>query len=115
MNLARAGGSLQSAQGADTIAAAGLAFGGSCPATLAGIPETPHPTPGPNCDRGESPQREDRLVPRPGWYALSVNYLYSRACQYRRFREFDPVAMAGYSIYIYQITLDEANPGYGGD
>ncbi|NQT14620.1 MAG: hypothetical protein HQ582_17820, partial [Planctomycetes bacterium] len=46
---------------------------------------------------------------RPGWYALSVNHLYDRSRQYRYFLRFEPVAMAGYSIYIYHITLDEAN------
>ena len=41
--------------------------------------------------------------------ALSVNYLYDRSCQYRYFLQFEPVAMAGYSIYIYHVTLKEAN------
>ena len=45
----------------------------------------------------------------PGWYALSVNEIYSRDRQYRYFLNFQPAAMAGYSIYIYHITLDEAN------
>ena len=49
------------------------------------------------------------LAPLPGWYALSVNEIYSRDRQYRYFLNFGPVAMAGYSIYIYHITLDEAN------
>jgi hypothetical protein len=47
--------------------------------------------------------------PLPGWYALSVNELYSRSQHYRYFLNFRPVATAGYSIYIYHITLDEAN------
>ena len=47
--------------------------------------------------------------PRPGWYALSVNELHARSEQYRFFLRFEPVAMAGYSIYIYHIMLDEAN------
>jgi hypothetical protein len=47
--------------------------------------------------------------PLPGWYALSVNEIYSRSQQYRYFLNFQPVATAGYSIYIYHITLDEAN------
>jgi hypothetical protein len=87
----------------------GLACWGSYPATLAGIPETPNPAPGPECERHNSKQPEDQFGPRPGWYALSVNYLYDRSRQYRHFLPFEPVAMAGYSIYIYQITLEDAN------
>jgi hypothetical protein len=48
-------------------------------------------------------------APLPGWHALSVNYIYSRERQYRYFLNFEPIATAGYSIYIYHITLDEAN------
>jgi hypothetical protein len=44
--------------------------------------------------------------PQPGWYALSVNYIYNREKQYQYFLNFEPVAMAGYSIYIYYITQD---------
>jgi hypothetical protein len=47
--------------------------------------------------------------PQPGWYALSVNHLYDREKQYRYFLNFEPVAMAGYSIYIYHITPEDAN------
>jgi hypothetical protein len=47
--------------------------------------------------------------PQSGWYALSVNYLYSREKQYRYFLNFEPVARAGYSMYIYHITLEDAN------
>jgi hypothetical protein len=47
--------------------------------------------------------------PLPGWYAVSVNEIYGRSHRYRYFLSFEPVAMAGYSIYIYHITLDEAN------
>jgi hypothetical protein len=47
--------------------------------------------------------------PQPGWYALSVNYIYNREKQYRYFLNFEPVARAGYSIYIYHITQDDIN------
>ena len=47
--------------------------------------------------------------PLPGWYALSVNEIYARSQQYRYFLHFRPVATAGYSIYIYQITVEDAN------
>jgi len=53
--------------------------------------------------------REPPLEPLPGCYALSVNEIHSRSKQYRHFLGREPVAMAGYSIYIYDIDLDEAN------
>ncbi len=49
------------------------------------------------------------LGPQPGWYAVSVNRMCSRTREYAYFLRFAPVAMAGYSIYIYHITPDEAN------
>jgi hypothetical protein len=50
----------------------------------------------------------------PGWYAISVNYLHGFAWGIPQdaligFQKLRPVAMAGYSIYIYHVTLDEAN------
>jgi len=47
--------------------------------------------------------------PQPGWHAVSVNQIHNRSGEYEYFLHFEPVGMAGYSIYIYQITLDEAN------
>ncbi len=92
----------------------GLAFDNSYPATLAGIPETPRPPTGFSPElhpiRGTGADFSlDERGPRPGWYALSVNYIYSREREYRYFLNFRPVALAGYSIYIYKIELDEAN------
>jgi hypothetical protein len=69
---------------------------------------------------------DESLGPRPGWYAIDVNHLHSTndavvdehgdlryptsiEMNYHYFLRFEPVAMAGYSIYIYHITLDEAN------
>jgi hypothetical protein len=64
------------------------------------------------------------LGPHPGYFAVSVNLLHGmsgltpdgagglRAASpetYQYFREFNPIAKAGYSIFIYHITLDEAN------
>ena len=87
----------------------GLAYFNSYPATLAGIPETPYPSDGPQYEHRDPSASEAQLGPRPGWFALSVNYIYGRDRQYRYFLHFHPVATAGYSIYIYHITLDEAN------
>lgn len=70
--------------------------------------ETAAPPPGPSSliawDRFT-----DRLGPEPGWYAISVNNLHRRTREYDYFLRFDPVDRVGYSIYIYHITLDEAN------
>ena len=87
----------------------GLAYCGFYSATAAGIPETPLPLTDPECKEPISHQSENQLGPRPGWYALSVNSLYDRSRQYRYFLRFEPAAMAGYSIYIYHVTLEEAN------
>jgi hypothetical protein len=62
--------------------------------------------------------------PLPGFYAVSVNFIrgapyvacdardelhYIGAQDYGYFRHFRPVAKAGYSIFIYHITVAEAN------
>jgi len=46
-------------------------------------------------------------APQPGWYALTVNYLYDREKQYRYFLNFEPIARVGYSIYIYHLTQED--------
>jgi len=47
--------------------------------------------------------------PEPGWHAVSVNQIHNRSGEYEYFLQFEPVGMAGYSIYIYHVTPDEAN------
>ena len=66
------------------------------------------------------------MGPLPGWYAIDVNHLHGAKlaatdgkggwqrvatddCDLTYFQRFHPVAMAGYSIYIYHITVDTAN------
>jgi hypothetical protein len=71
-----------------------VAYWGSYPLELTTIPSKDMP-----------PANE----PQSGWYALSVNYLYSCERQYRYFLNFEPIATAGYSIYIYHITQNEVN------
>jgi hypothetical protein len=56
----------------------------------------------------ESPH-PPRDGPLPGWHAVCVNHLRGRGQEYAYFLRLEPVAMAGYSLYIYQITLQEAN------
>jgi hypothetical protein len=48
----------------------------------------------------------------PGWYALGVNRLCDRESQYRYFLNFEPVARAGYSIYIYHLTQEDVERVY---
>ena len=45
--------------------------------------------------------------PQPGWYAVSVNYIYDRSGQYRYFLNFEPVARAGHTIWIYHLTPED--------
>jgi len=57
----------------------------------------------------------DELSTRPGWYAVSVNFLHSHrymtidpaaAVDLSCFRSMRPTAMAGYSIFIYHVDGD---------
>jgi len=48
-------------------------------------------------------------APKPGWFALGGNEIYGSSKQYEYFKRFEPVDMIGYSIYVYHVTLEEAN------
>lgn len=48
-------------------------------------------------------------TPTPGWFAMSIHRLNSKDEAYRFLLRCEPIAMAGYSIYIYHITSDMAN------
>jgi 4-amino-4-deoxy-L-arabinose transferase-like glycosyltransferase len=98
-----------------------LAYYGGMDAHLIGL--EPHQAPyGPDADSG--PTVPEQQGPQPGWYAVSVNLLCGMAWRaydkrgqrtyhprnaYSYFRLFRPVAKAGYSIFIYHITPEEAN------
>ena len=86
-----------------------VAYFGGYPLDRSKVESAGFPPVGP--DRVQMDDKTDpaAFAPLPGWYALSVNEIYGRSQQYRYFLRFEPVAMAGYSIYIYHITLDEAN------
>ncbi len=88
----------------------GLAYYGS-PAMTAIIPAiSPPPIGVPrNKQRGDFDRSDARHGPKPGWYALSLKYIYSRDRNFRYFLGVEPVAMAGYSIHVYHITLEDAN------
>jgi hypothetical protein len=63
---------------------------------------------GPQSKRAEQiPSR--KLGPLPGWYAVSVNRLVDHNRDYAYFLDLEPVGRAGYSIYVYHLTLDDAN------
>jgi hypothetical protein len=49
----------------------------------------------------------ENIGPKPGWYAMSVDRIHTP--EYEYFLRFKPMAMAGYSIYIYHISLCDAN------
>ena len=69
-----------------------VALWGSYPLELTDIPSM-----------GVPPANE----PQPGWHAVSVNYIYGQSRQYQYFLNFEPVARAGYSIYIYHLTQED--------
>ncbi len=76
------------------------------PATL-GIESRNPPPRSSNRGTQHSDAEMERLGPQPGWYAMSVDRIHSP--EYSYFLNFEPVAMAGYSIYIYHIALGDAN------
>ena len=92
---------------------------------LAGI-EFEVPPVGPISAGSNKGDLSKQIGPLPGWYAIDMNHLHGAKLSttdgqggWRRvagdgydltyFQRFRPVAMAGYSIYIYHITPDEAN------
>jgi hypothetical protein len=81
------------------------------------------PAPGPNVDDVDE-FRLKKTGPLPGYYAVSVRLVKGQSAAipyehgkikhvpfgtYRYFNSFRPLAKAGYSIFIYHISLDEAN------
>ena len=76
--------------------------------SIAGI-ECSKPPVGADYDGPLAPEMPKERGPLPGWYAMSVQRLVEKDDPYRYFFRFKPVAMAGYSIYIYHITVEHAN------
>ncbi len=75
-----------------------------------GIKHRPPPEgPPEGVDLSRSPGKLESLGPRPGWYAMSIHRIHSNSQNYLYFLRFQPVARAGYSIYLYHITLEDAN------
>eukprot|EP00456_Euglypha_rotunda_P072801 TRINITY_DN65_c0_g1_i1.p1 TRINITY_DN65_c0_g1~~TRINITY_DN65_c0_g1_i1.p1 ORF type:complete len:627 (-),score=75.43 TRINITY_DN65_c0_g1_i1:2059-3939(-) len=79
----------------------------------AGIASIPVPGFLSSTDRGSL--SEDLQGPQPGWYAISVNHLKgyrhydSDVPKYVYWQRVQPVARAGYSIYIYHLNSDQAS------
>lgn len=46
--------------------------------------------------------------PESGWFALGVNDIYANSGSYAWFKKIEPVAMVGYSIYIYHVSDEQA-------
>ncbi len=47
------------------------------------------------------------IVPEPGWFALGANDIYAASGRYSWFKRCKPVAMVGYSIYVYHVSSEE--------
>ncbi|MFN3150461.1 ArnT family glycosyltransferase [Bremerella sp.] len=54
-------------------------------------------------------RKDDEVGPVPGRFAIFVRSLRERERDYEYFRYFEPVHLIGYSVYIYDISLEEAN------
>lgn len=67
------------------------------------------PPGGPQPDVHYADREADAVGPLPGWYAMSIHRIHDATENYLYFLRLRPLARAGYSIYIYHITLDEAN------
>jgi hypothetical protein len=100
-----------------------LAYFGSVDPRVVGI-EFALPPPAPNGLFRDNISYRRSLGPHPGWYAISINYLCGISApaadgqgghrliplhEYEYFQHFRPVAKAGSSVFIYHISLDEAN------
>ncbi|MDR2170844.1 MAG: glycosyltransferase family 39 protein [Planctomycetaceae bacterium] len=78
-----------------------VALSGSYPLDQTKIPSKPMPY--------WANDSQTNYEPKPGYYAISVNYLYDRERQYRHFLKLKPIDSAGYSIYIYHIDPDSSS------
>ena len=68
--------------------------------------EPPH---GPLMGAESSSGNSAELGPLPGWYAVSTDRLHSFSGEFAYFLEFEPVEKIGYSIFVYRISVDDAN------
>lgn len=59
--------------------------------------------------KATSEGKPSEFMPIPGWYAVSIHRMYDPADHYGVFRRLEPVATAGYSIYIFHVTHEHVN------
>ena len=102
-----------------------LAYYGLLDPRLVGI-EFSLPPVGPASEAPQASVSPKEMGPLPGWYAIDMNHLHGAKLSatdgqggWQRvagdgydltyFQRFEPVATAGYSIYIYHILPDDAN------
>lgn len=86
-----------------------IAFNGPCDPQLIGVEPVVAPPDGPNYVDSSRERPAQTIGPLPGWFAVSVNAIRSRTKEYDYFLRFKPVATAGFSIYIYHISTEEAD------
>lgn len=93
-----------------------IAYFGSYPLEETKIQYTGYPPVLPDKTQPENPDDQSHLLEAnlappelsPGWYAVSVNELFSRSCRYKYFLNMKPQAVVGYSFYIYQVPSPSA-------
>ncbi len=75
------------------------------------VPPSFDDEPSPGFDQADTDPRI--YGPRPGWHAASIAEINSKEGKYKYLLDFKPADMIGYSIYIYNISLEEANAARG--
>ena len=80
----------------------GLAYFGGFDPSAIGI-NSPRPPVDPNASSAAW-QDASKIGPQPGWYALSINSLWSADGEYAYFRHLTPVTTVGRTIHVYHIT-----------
>ncbi|GHT14958.1 hypothetical protein FACS1894170_12360 [Planctomycetales bacterium] len=50
-----------------------------------------------------------QIAPQPGWFVASIHQIHEKHGRYKYLLDIKPVDRIGYSIYIYHISLQEAN------
>ena len=83
----------------------GLAYFGGFDPSAIGI-NAPRPPVDPDSPSA-SWANSSRIGFQPGWYALSINSLWSACGEYAHFRHLTPVATAGRTIHIYHVKPEE--------
>jgi hypothetical protein len=102
----------------------GLVYFGALDANIAGM-DFLLPERGSVSRNNPCPNADELLGPKPGWYAVDVNFVYGMGrlvldehgdwvepepmCDFSYFQHFEPVDRVAYSMLIYHVALDQAN------